>query len=125
MQYPKFLKDDSTIGVVAMSSGVGNRIDDYEKSISTFTDVGYKIIETDSVRNTGIASNTGEERAKELDGLINNKEVDMIINASGGDLCLESIPYINFLNIANNRKWIMGASDPTSILYTITTKLSY
>ena len=121
MQYPKFLKDGSTIGVVAMSSGVGNRIDDYEKSISTFTDVGYKIIETDSVRNTGIASNTGEERAKELDGLINNKEVDMIINASGGDLCLESIPYINFLNIANNRKWIMGASDPTSILYILTT----
>lgn len=121
MQYPKFIDKDSTIGVVAMSSGVGNRLDDYLKSISSFTDRGYKIIETDSVRNTGIASNTGKIRAKELDTLINNKEVDLIINAAGGDLCLESIPYIDFNNIVNNKKWIMGASDPTSILYILTT----
>lgn len=121
MQYPKFIDKNSTIGIVAMSSGVGNRIDDYEKSVSTFTDLGYKIIETDSVRNTGIASNIGDVRAKELSNLINDKDVDMIINASGGDLCLESIPYIDFKDFANNKKWIMGASDPTSILYILTT----
>lgn len=121
MQYPKFLDNNSTIGIVAMSSGVGNRIDDYEKSISTFTDIGYKIDETDSVRNIGIASNTGEVRGNEFNSLINDNNIDMIINAAGGDWCLESIPYIDFNNIVNNKKWIMGASDPTSILYILTT----
>lgn len=121
MQYPKFINNNATIGIVAMSSGVGNRIDDYEKSISTFKDIGYKIVETESVRNTGIASNSGEVRAKELNDLFNNKDIDMIINAAGGDLCLESLPYIDFDNISKNKKWIMGASDPTSILYILTT----
>lgn len=121
MLYPKFLKDNSTIGIVAMSSGVGSRIEEFERSISTFKNLNYNLIETDSVRNEGIASNTADVRGEEFNSLINNNDIDMIINAAGGDLCLETLPYIDFNNVVNNKKWIMGASDPTSILYVLTT----
>ena len=121
MLYPKFLKDNSTIGIVAMSSGVGSRIEEFERSISTFKNLNYNLIETDSVSIEGIASNTAEVRGEEFNSLINNSDIDMIINAAGGDLCLETLPYIDFNNIVNNKKWIIGASDPTSILYVLTT----
>lgn len=50
MQYPKFLKVNSTIGITAPSQGVGDDIPSYEKSIHTLTNYGYRIKETESVR---------------------------------------------------------------------------
>ena len=46
----------------------------------------------------------------------------MVMCAAGGDFVLEMLPYVNSENIVNNPKWIMGASDPTSLLYYVTTK---
>ena len=123
MQYPKMLANGSTIGITAMSAGVGKKIDEYELSIEKIKENGFNIVETESVRVNSFVSNTGENRAKELDELILNKDVDMVLCASGGDFALEMLPYINLENIKNNPKWIMGASDPTSVLYYVTTKL--
>ena len=123
MKYPKMLKKGSTIGVTAMSAGVGKKIDEYELSISKLKENGFNIVETESVRVNHFISNTGENRAKELDELICDENIDMVMCASGGDFALEMLPYVNWENIKNNPKWIMGASDPTSILYYVTTKL--
>ena len=123
MKYPKFLHNNSLIGITAMSAGVGRKLDEFNLSIETIKKHGFNVVETKSVRSNYYVSNTGEERAKELDSLVLNDEVDMIWCASGGDFCLEMLPYINIDNIKNNPKWIMGASDPTSVLYYITTKL--
>ena len=123
MKYPKFLHNNSLIGVTAMSAGVGRKLDEFNLSIKTIKKQEFDVIETKSVRNNYYVSNTGEERAKELDSLVLNDDVHMIWCASGGDFCLEMLPYINMDNIKNNPKWIMGASDPTSVLYYITTKL--
>lgn len=123
MLYPKMLVNGSTIGVTAMSAGVGKKIDEYELSIEKIKENSFNIVETESVRVNNYVSNTGSERAKELDELILNKDVDMVLCAAGGDFALEMLPYVNLENIKNNPKWIMGASDPTSILYYVTTKL--
>lgn len=123
MKYPKFLSNGSTIGVTAMSAGVGNKIEEYELSVENIKNNGFNIVETESVRVNHYVSNTGVVRAKELDSLITNSDVDMIVCAAGGDFALEMLPYVNSKNILNNPKWIMGASDPTSLLYYITTKL--
>ena len=123
MKYPKWLKNNSTIGIVALSAGVGNHLKDFNKSLKTLENNNYKIIETKSVRNKGEVSATAIIRAKELDELVTNKEIDMIMCATGGDFLIEILPYVNYDNIKNYPKWIMGASDPTSILYIITTKL--
>lgn len=123
MQYPKFLEKKDTIGITAPSQGVGDNIESFEKSIATLKKYGYQIKETASVRNKGIASTTGENRSKELDELITDKNIKMIICASGGDFLVDMLPSINWENIRKNPKWIMGYSDPTALLYITTTKL--
>ena len=123
MKYPKSLVNGSTIGITALSAGVGKKLEEYELSISKIKENGFNVIETESVRVNHFVSNTGEVRAKELDSLIMNNDVDMVMCAAGGDFALEMLPYVNSENIKNNPKWIMGASDPTSLLYYVTTKL--
>ena len=123
MRYPKMLIKNSTIGVVAMSAGVGKKIDEYELSINNIKKNGFNIVETESVRVNHFISNTGEVRAKELDSLVNDDNIDMIMCAAGGDFAIEMLPYVNEESIIKNPKWIMGASDPTSLLYYVTTKL--
>ena len=50
MKYPKMLANGATIGVTAMSAGVGKKLDEYELSISKLKENGFKIVETDNVR---------------------------------------------------------------------------
>lgn len=123
MLYPRFLEKNDIIGITAPSQGVGDHLASFKKSIKTLEEYGYKIKETASVRNKGMVSTTGEKRSQELDEVITDKNVKMIICASGGDFLLDMLPTINWKNIKQNPKWIMGYSDPTALLYITTTKL--
>lgn len=111
MLYPNFLRKNQTIGITAPSAGVGYKLLSYEKSLKTLQKEGYNIVETESVRNNEIVSTTEEKRAQEFDELVKNKDINMIICATGGDFLLEILPYINLSNIKENPKWIMGYSD--------------
>ena len=44
------LVNGSTIGVTAMSAGVGKKLDEYELSIQQIKENGFNIIETNNVR---------------------------------------------------------------------------
>ena len=123
MKYPHFLNNGSTIGITAMSAGVGKKIEEFNLSVENICKNGFKVIETESVRVNNFISATGEQRAKEFDELIINNDVDMIMCAAGGDFALEMLPFVDGEHILKNPKWIMGASDPTSLLYYVTTKL--
>ncbi len=121
MIYPKFLKENNIVGITAPSAGVGHKIDSFDLSTKNLSK-HFNIIETESVRNNNVVSNTPEVRGKEFNKLLSNDEVKAIICASGGDFCISSLEYINFDLLKDNPKWIEGYSDPTSILYYITTK---
>ena len=121
MKYPKSLNKNSLIGICAPSSGVGKKIEQFDISINNLKRE-FNIIETNSVRKLGYESNIPKIRGKEFNQLLDNKEVDMIFCASGGDFCLSSLEFINFDLIKDNIIWVEGYSDPTSILYYITTK---
>lgn len=123
MQYPKFLEKGNIIGITAPSQGVGDDIESFEKSLHTLKKEGYQTKETKSVRNKGMASASGKIRAQEFDSLITEKNVKIIMCASGGDFLVEMLPFVNWQHIKENPKWIMGYSDPTYLLYIITTKL--
>ena len=123
MMKPDFLKDDDTIGVTACSSGVLGKIDKYEKSIENVKKQGFKILETPNVRTDGLVSSDAQTRVEELNSLITNKNIKMINVASGGDFLFEILPLLDYDLIKNNLKWYGGSSDPTSLLYSITTKL--
>ena len=121
MIYPKFLNNNSKIGITAPSAGVGHKLNSFDLSIKNLNKY-FNIIETESVRNNNVVSNTPQIRGKEFTKLINDKDIEMIFCASGGDFCISSLEYIDFDSLKNNIKWIEGYSDPTSILYYITTK---
>ena len=123
MLYPNKLSERPTIGVTAMSAGQGKYIDKYKKSILNLENNNFQIIETASVRNETNPSNTPDIRAKELDRVVIDSDVELVMCASGGDFLFDMIPHVNFENIKNNPKWYMGSSDPSSLLHIITTKL--
>lgn len=123
MIYPEFLKENDLIGITAPSAGVGCKIESFEKSLNSLKKNGFEIIETQNVRNDSFVSSAALERANQIDELINNNEVKMVLAATGGDFLIEILPLLNLENIAKNPKWFMGYSDPTTLLYLITTKL--
>ncbi len=124
MIYPDFLKENDTIGITAPSGGCyDGKIEELELSEKQLGQAGFNVIETDNTRLPGIVSSTGEVRAKELAELFNNPKVKAIICARGGDFLIDMLPYVDYEIIKNNPKWVQGYSDPTSLLYSITTKL--
>ncbi len=124
MIIPEFLKDDDLVGVTACSCGVLHKLDKYEKSINNFKKyTNLRIVETDNVRTDGLVSSDIDTRVRELESLITNPDIKMINIASGGDYLIEMLPYLNYDLIKKNIKWIGGSSDPTSLVYSVTTKL--
>lgn len=120
MIYPKFIKKGSTIGICAPSAGIGKKLGEYLDALKVLKKEGYKIKETKSVRSKGTRSASGKTRASEFYELTKDKNVDMIMCASGGDYMLEMMPYVKYDELVKNPKWIMGMSDPTNILMDIT-----
>ena len=123
MKYPKFLNNNSVVGITAPSCGVANHIEDYERSLNNLKQNGFKIVETSNVRTTGYESSPSKQRAKEFNELVIDKSVDSIMCATGGDFLLDMLPFVDLDKIKSNPKWVMGASDPTDLLYLITTAI--
>lgn len=126
MKYPKFLKEKSIIGITAPSDGISNPLKRIrlDNAIKNLEKCGFKIIETENVRDSKIGrSASAEKRAKQFMDLIKEDSINAILCATGGDFLLEILPFLNFDEIAKHPKWIQGYSDPTGILFSITTKL--
>lgn len=121
MIYPSFLKQGDTIGISAPSAGVGRKLDSFDLSLETLKKKGFNIKETEHVRVNDPRGGTAKERGDELNQLFKDNDVDFVMCAAGGDFLNEMIPYISFNTLKKHPKWIMGASDPTSILYPYTT----
>ena len=124
MVVPKYLKDNDLVGVTACSCGVLKKIDKYETSINNFKNYSkLNIIETPNVRTLGVVSSDKYTRKFELESLYKNNDVKAITIASGGDFLSDMLSVIDYEVIKNNVKWLCGSSDPTSLLYIVTTNL--
>lgn len=126
MIYPKFLEKNGTIGVTAPSGGQEDDVDVFRmnNAIKKLNEVGFNVIETPNCKTiTGVRSSDAKTRAKELEGLFNNKNVDSIVCLTGGEFLMEMLPYIDFELLKNNPKWLQGYSDITGISYVMTTLL--
>jgi len=127
MIYPNFLKSGDTIGICAPSKGVNKEDKNFEKSLKRLKEEKYNIIETENTRTGIVPSSDAKTRAKELNELLKNPNVDFIYAAKGGDFLLEILPYIDEeiikdLISQNKTKFVAGFSDPTSLLFYLTTK---
>lgn len=124
MIYPRFIKENNTISVPAPSDGSYceqdvNRFNNAKKQIEN---EGYKVILSENIFNSEKGrSAIAEKRAEELNKMFEN-DTDFIWCAAGGEFLIEMLPYVDFQKITNNPKWVEGFSDPTGILFPITTK---
>ena len=123
MIFPKYLENGSTIGITACSAGVLKKIEKYEKSISNVKKQGFNIVETPNVRTLGVVSSDKVTRAREFEILFKDNNVDLVAIASGGDFLYDMLTEVDFNIVKDNVKWLVGSSDPTSLLYILTTNL--
>lgn len=125
MIYPKFLKQGDRIGVPAPSSGAYNEIyvNRYNNSVLKLKKLGYETILSKNINISNMArSASAEERGEEINEMFENKDIDFLICAAGGEFLVEALSYIDFEKIVQNPKFIEGFSDPTGILFPLTTK---
>lgn len=125
MIYPKFIEKGSTVGVPAPSDGCTDELKKrrYENAVKKFKDMGYNVKLSRNIYNSVKARSASVEvRTKELNDMIKDKDVEAIICAAGGEFLVEILPYVDFEAITKNVKWIQGFSDPTGILFPVTTK---
>ena len=104
MIYPKFLRPGDTIGICAPSAGVGHKIESFEQSLSVLNEEGYHIRETAGVRTDSQRSASGAVRGKELQELVEDKNISAILSASGGDYAPEMLPFVELERIRENHK---------------------
>ena len=125
MIYPKFIKENDTIGIPSPSAGANN-IEKRNKMLNAkknLESLNYKLILSDNLFKCEKGrSASALDRAKEINNMLINKNIDMLLCAAGGDFLIEILPYIDFKLIKDNPKLIAGFSDPTGLLYPITTK---
>lgn len=125
MIYPSFIKENNCIGVPAPSAGADctERINKSLNAKKTLEKLGCKLILSENLLKCEKGrSATAKERAKEINNMFNSKDINMILCAAGGEFLVEILPYIDFDLIKENPKFIAGFSDPTGLLYPITTK---
>ena len=120
MIYPSFLKKDDLVGITALSNGMGNDLQETKISINQLKKY-FKLIITPNVYGNSPVSSSKEERIKELLDIL-KEDIKMLIVFRGGEYLIEILDNIDFNKIKNKKIWVMGYSDPTSLLYILTTK---
>lgn len=124
MIYPKFLKNGDTIAIPAPSSSAEDEIDiaRYKNAKKKLENLGYEIDLSKNIYKADKGrSSSAKERGEEITNMFASN-VDAIICAAGGEFLVESLSYVDFDKIAQNPKWVEGFSDPTGVLFPITTK---
>lgn len=124
MIFPEFLKEGSTVGITAPSFGLDEKhCVMLERAEERFRARGWKYRETPNVRLPACPSSSAEQRGRELNGLVSDGETDYILCASGGDFLVEMLSYLDFEAFQKHPKFVQGYSDPTGLLFPLTTRL--
>ena len=111
---PPFLKPGDVIGLCAPARKVSP--EEMKDGIAWLTQQGFFIKESAHLYcNQNQFSGSDEERANDLQTLINDPEVKAVIFARGGYGCVRIVDHIDFSPLAKNPKWIIGFSDMTVI----------
>lgn len=124
MIYPKFLKENDLISVPAPSDGADceQDINRYKNARIKLEQLEYKIKLSKNIFNSKMSrSADAKTRAEELNEMIEDAS-SLILCAAGGEFLVEILPYVKFEKILNKPKWVEGFSDPTGILFPLTTK---
>jgi len=115
---PRKLKKGDTIGLVAPGYAIKPEV--LEKALATLKEMGFKPFHTNRlVGNHGYFSNTDEERAKDVNEMFANPDIDGILCARGGYGCTRILDQLDYTTIKNNPKVLIGFSDITALIQAI------
>ena len=124
MIYPNFLKKGNNIDVPMPSASASDEIDKarFINAKQKFENLGFNInLSEHTFLCQKARSAPAEERGAEFNKMLES-DSKAILCGAGGEFLVEMLDYIDFDIIKNNPKWIEGFSDPTGILFPITTK---
>ena len=113
---PAKLSKGATIGIVSPSSfsepfGLG-------QGVGYLREQGYEVVLGECTKNltrSGFMSGTDEQRARELNDMFANENVDAILASRGGYGAMRVLPLLDFDVIRDNPKIFMGYSDITTL----------
>ena len=109
---PPYLKRGDKIGIVATARKIST--EEINPAIAIFKSWGLEVVVGNNLFNTyNQFSGTDEERANDLQTLLNDTSIKAIISARGGYGTVRIIDQINFTSFTKNPKWIIGYSDIT------------
>lgn len=114
---PPILKKGDTIAFIAPAGGLAaltpHRL---TKGKVFFEELGYKVkIFPTAEHNSGISSDTAENRAQDIMAAFRDKDIKAIITTIGGNTSHQTLEYLDFGTIRRNPKMVCGYSDITSL----------
>lgn len=111
---PPYLKPGSVIGITCPSGHI--MPDEVQPCIRKMEEWGFKIILGKTVGLTdGTFAGTDEERAADLQQMLDDRDIDAIMLGRGGYGAVRIIDKISFAKFAKRPKWVIGFSDATVI----------
>lgn len=116
---PPRLKPGDTIGVVAPAGAFDREI--FAQGLSTLQSMGFQTRVPDEVyEKTGYLAGSDAQRARLVNRLFKDPDIQAIVCARGGFGCLRMLPQVDFDSIRAHPKAFVGYSDITALLATIT-----
>lgn len=121
IRYPRFT-EGAVIGVTAPSSGLELELHDLlSQSAERMRGRGFDVVLGETVWTQDKAkSASAKKRALEFNGMMQTKEMDVIIPPWGGELLIEILDRVEYGQL--KEKWILGYSDISVLLLAVTLK---
>lgn len=113
MIFPPYLKKTDSIGITCPAGYMPAA--NAQSCISTLRDWGYQVVtgKTLGSDSQNYFSGTDEERAAELQAMLDDKNIKAILFGRGGYGMSRIIDKLNFKKFKKNPKWLIGFSDIT------------
>lgn len=114
MRNPDSLKKGNKIGIIAPARKI--EMDELKASITVFESWGLQVELGKNIfaRERQFAG-TDQQRAKDLQSMLDNPEIRAIVCARGGYGTIRLLPLLDFSNFKKDPKWIVGYSDITAL----------
>lgn len=118
---PPSLQKGDKVGIVAPARFVGQ--ENYAAICSTIESYGYHLVRGLTTRlEHGIFAGTDNERAADLQQMIDDAEIRAIFCVRGGYGCVRMVGKVDFSGLLRSPKWLVGFSDIT-VLHAALTQL--
>lgn len=114
MTTPPFLKKGDKIGIVAPARWV--KPEEIEPALTVFESWGLEVVRGENLyKQHQQFAGTDEQRATDMQAMLDNEDIRAIICARGGYGTVRIIDKLDFRKFAANPKWIAGYSDITAL----------